>query len=110
MRIRLLPLGAIQGQECRINQLQESIMAVFGWWIESGEMRWFTRDKSRVRHFRGMRGVVVTALAPCDDSAVEAQVADPISPVPECEHEPDVMKRCRKCGVNLDPFSPTKGS
>lgn len=84
-------------------------MEPFGWWIETKDYWWFTRDASRVRHWRGMKGVVVTALAPCSESTVEAASAAPISE-PECDHEPDVMKRCIKCGVNLDPFSPTKGS
>ena len=75
-------------------------MVAFGWWIEAGDMRWFTRDESRVRPFRDRKDAKVTKLVAVESTE---EVLVPYCQVdePECDHEFDVMKRCIKCGEDL---------
>jgi hypothetical protein len=72
----------------------------FGWWIEAGDLRWFTREASRVNEWRSRKGAKVVALGVIVESLPEPE---PLEETPiMCLHEPDVMKRCVKCGMNLN--------
>lgn len=71
----------------------------FGWWIETKDYHWFTREESRVNVWKGMKGVTILALGVIEESLQSVEVPQPVKP--ECEHEPDVLKRCVKCGEDL---------
>lgn len=78
----------------------------FGWWIEAGELRWFTREEQRMKVWRGKAKIV--ALGVIDESYEACEVE--IQPrKPECEHEPDVLNRCVKCGADLSINAMTNG-
>ena len=77
----------------------------FGWWIETKEFRWFTREESRVNVWKGMKGVTILALGVIDTSLQPDEVPQTLKP--ECNHEPDVLKRCIKCGEDLSVMGMT---
>lgn len=72
----------------------------FGWWIESKDMRWFTQEESRVNYWRNMKGVTILALGIVPEQLEAVEEPTP-SKQPVCDHEPDVLKRCVKCGEDL---------
>jgi hypothetical protein len=76
-------------------------MEPFGWFIETGQYRWFTQDSTSVSMWRGRKDAKVTVLfaGPQVDQPLPVEAS---LPVKECEHEPDVLKRCVKCGKDLN--------
>ena len=76
------------------------MLVPFGWFIEVGPLRWFTQEADKANFFRNRKDAKVTKLV-----AVESieDVSIPYCKVdePECDHEPDVLKRCVKCGKDL---------
>ena len=84
-------------------------MKPFGWFIEAGNLRWFTQEESRVTPWRDRKDAKVIALQVVEEEEVfipYCQVDEP----KQCEHEPDVLKRCIKCGEDLNVSSVTRKS
>lgn len=82
-------------------------MEPFGWWIETKDFRWFTTEAHRVNVWKGRKGVRVLTLGVIEEKLESAQ---PVTSVVKCDHEPDVMRRCKKCGADLTPGSVTRES